>query len=119
MARVMLVDDALFMRATMKKVLTGAGHEVIGEAADGEEAVALYGKVSPDIVLMDITMPKMDGVAALNAIKSEHPEAVVVMCTALGQENMVKDALSAGAKDYLIKPVNPEKLLQTIARILG
>ena len=119
MAKIIVADDAMFMRATLKKTLTEAGHEVIGEAGNGAEAVALFEKVNPDLLLMDITMPEMDGLAALATIMGAHPEARIIMCTALGQENKVKEALAAGARDYVVKPFQGAKLLDAVTRALS
>jgi two-component system chemotaxis response regulator CheY len=107
------------MRATMKKTLTGAGHTVVGEAENGRVAVALYQSAAPDIVFMDITMPEMDGLEALKSIIQVDASARVIMCSALGHENKVREAIVAGARDYLVKPVTPDKLLETLSRILG
>lgn len=119
MARVMIVDDAMFMRVTLKNILTKEGHEVVAEAQNGEEAVARYAETKPDVVTMDITMPKMDGISAVKAIMAEHPEARIVMCTAMGQKNMVMEAIQAGAKDFIVKPFQPERVIEGIAKVVG
>lgn len=118
MTKVLIVDDALFMRVTLKNILTKAGYEVVGEAVNGVEAVRLYDKLKPDIVTMDITMPELDGIQAMKQIMAAHPEARIVMCTAMGQQGMVKDAILAGAKNFIVKPFQPERVLETI-RIVG
>ncbi len=118
MANILVVDDALFMRTTLKKVLTEAGFNVIGEAENGQVAVVRYQELSPDLVMMDITMPVMDGLAALKEIKKIAPQATVIMCTAIGQESSVMDAINSGAKDYIIKPFKPEKVIEAVKKAL-
>ncbi|MEZ5163964.1 MAG: response regulator [Fimbriimonadaceae bacterium] len=102
--RILITDDALFMRVTLKNILTQNGYEVVGEAQNGAEAVKLYGELKPDLVTMDITMPEMDGLEALKKIKESDPGATIVMCTAMGQKNMVVEAIQSGAKDFIVKP---------------
>jgi two-component system, chemotaxis family, chemotaxis protein CheY len=114
--RILITDDALFMRVTLKRILTDAGFEVVGEAANGAESVALYQNLKPDLVTMDITMPEMDGIEALKAIKSEDPSAVIVMCSAMGQQNLMVEALQAGAKEFIIKPFQADKVVEVIKR---
>lgn len=118
MARILIADDALFMRATLKKALTGAGHEVVFEAENGAVAVAQFQALAPELVMLDITMPEMDGIEALKQIMQANSNARVIMCSALGQENKVREAIGAGARDYIVKPFNPEKLLSAITRAL-
>lgn len=117
--KIMLVDDAAFMRMTIKNCLVKAGYEEIVEAPDGQVAVELYQKEKPDLVIMDITMPNMDGIQALQAIKSLDDGAKVVMCSAMGQESMVIDAIRLGAKDFIVKPFKPDRILQTVEKIIG
>lgn len=117
--KIMLVDDAAFMRMTIKNCLTKAGYQEIVEAADGQLAVETYQKEKPDLVIMDITMPNMDGIQALQAIKQLDPEAKVVMCSAMGQESMVIEAIRLGAKDFIVKPFKPDRILQTVEKIVG
>ena len=119
MAQVLIADDAMFMRALVKKVLVSGGHEVIGEAENGRRAVELYTSLKPDVVLMDITMPEFDGLQALEAIIQQDPQAQIIMCTALGQQDKVKSALMIGARDYVVKPFDAGKLLDAIARVLN
>ena len=119
MTSVLVVDDALFMRATLKKLLTEAGFEVVGEAENGELAVARYQELHPDVVMMDITMPKMDGLAALKEIMKVDPKAAVIMCTALGQESSVMSALDTGAKEYIIKPFKTDKVVAAVKKAAG
>lgn len=114
----MLVDDAAFMRMRCAKLLTENGYEV-DEAENGQEALEKYQKIKPDLVLMDITMPIMDGLTAVAEIKKVDPEAKIVMCSALGQQNTVMSAIKAGAKDFIVKPYQPEKILATIQRFIG
>lgn len=118
MPKILVVDDAAFMRMRVAKLLTENGYEVV-EAGDGQEGVNQYKAVKPDLVLMDITMPIMDGITAVQEIKSFDPGAVVVMCSALGQQTMVMNSVKAGAKDFIVKPYQPEKILETIQRFVG
>ena len=113
----MIVDDAQFMRMRVTKLLTEHGYEVI-EAEDGEEAVQTYRSAQPDVVLMDITMPRKDGLVALSEIRDFDPQARVIMLTALGQQAVVLGAMKAGAKDFLVKPYDPEKVIKSIQRVL-
>lgn len=117
--KIMVVDDAAFMREMLKDVLRTAGHEIAVEAANGEEAVNLYKRVKPDLVTMDITMPEMDGLEALRAIKEHDPKAKVIMCSAIGQKSLVISAIQAGAKDFVIKPFHKERLLETVRKVLA
>lgn len=117
--KIMIVDDAAFMRMTIKNCLSGAGYTELVEAADGMLAVEEYQKSNPDLVIMDITMPNMDGIQALSALKQLDPNAKVVMCSAMGQEAMVVDAIRLGALDFIVKPFKPERIVETISRILG
>ena len=119
MAKIMLVDDAAFMRMMIKKALTASGYDDFVEAQDGAEAVQKYGEEKPDMVIMDITMPNMDGLQALKKIKEADAGAKVVMCTAMGQEGMVVDAIKSGAKDFIVKPFNADRIVQTVNTILG
>ena len=119
MAKIMLVDDAAFMRMMIKNTLTQQGYTDIVEAQDGAEAVTKFAEENPDLVFMDITMPNMDGLQALKKIKENHPDAKIVMCTAMGQETMVLDAIKSGAKDFIVKPFNADRIVQTVNTILG
>lgn len=119
MAKIMLVDDAAFMRMMEKDTLVKNGYTDIIEAEDGAIAVDMYDKEKPDLVIMDITMPNMDGLEALKTIKGKDPSATVVMCSAMGQESMVIDAIKSGAKDFIVKPFKPDRLLKTVSNILG
>lgn len=115
--RILITDDALFMRVTLKKILTENGFEVVGEAQNGAEAVALYQSLKPDVVTMDITMPEMDGITALKEIKKVDAGANVIMCTAMGQKNMVVEAIQAGAKDFIVKPFQPDRVLEAVNKV--
>lgn len=119
MQKVMIVDDAAFMRESLRKLLTSNGLEVVGEAEDGSDAVEKYTALKPDLVTMDITMPVMDGITAIKKIMEIDPEANIVVVSAMGQEKMVRDAVYAGAKWFLVKPFNNEKVLETIQRFLS
>ena len=119
MPKIMLVDDAAFMRMMVKNALTKSGYDNIIEAQDGAEAVKKYDEENPDMVIMDITMPNMDGLQALKKIRENDPNAKIVMCTAMGQEGMVVDAIKSGAKDFIVKPFNAERIVQTVNTILG
>lgn len=119
MASVLIVDDAAFMRMMLKDILTKGGYEIAGEAGDGNEAVAKYAELKPDLVTLDITMPNKDGLQALKEIKGSDPNAVCVMCSAMGQQAMVIDAIQAGAKDFIVKPFQPERVLESIRKVIG
>ncbi len=118
MAKILVVDDAAFMRMRSKKMLEQSGHSVV-EAATGSQAVDMYKESKPDIVLMDITMPDMDGLSALKEIRKIDPNAKVAMVTAMGQQSIVMDALKAGAQDFVVKPFEPDRMLATIKKLLG
>jgi len=116
-ARILITDDALFMRVSLRNILMGAGFDVVGEAENGREAVDLYATLQPDIVTMDITMPEMDGLAALKAIRTEYPEAKIVMCTAMGQQALVKEAIQSGARDFIVKPFQPDRVIEAVKKL--
>ncbi len=117
--KIMLVDDASFMRMMIKDTLTKNGYTEIVEAPNGQAAVTSYPVERPDLVIMDITMPVMDGLEALKLIKEIDKDARVVMCSAMGQEAMVVDALKQGAKDFIVKPFKPDRIMKTVNGILG
>jgi two-component system, chemotaxis family, chemotaxis protein CheY len=119
MARVLVVDDAAFMRKVLTDALLAGGHEVVGEAGDGDAAIAAYRDVQPDLVTLDITMPGKDGLAALRELVELDPAARVVICSALGQESKVLDAIKAGAKDFVVKPFERERLLGAVEKALA
>ena len=119
MAKIMLVDDAAFMRMMIKNTLSKNGYTDIVEAQDGAEAVTKYDEEKPDMVFMDITMPNMDGLQALKKIKEGNPDARIVMCTAMGQQSMVVEAIKYGAKDFIVKPFNADRIVEAVNSILG
>ncbi len=117
-ARVLVVDDAAFMRMMIKDILQKGGYEVVGEAEDGKRAIEKYKELRPDLVTMDITMPDMDGITAVKEIRKIDPNAVIIMCSAMGQQAMVIDAIQAGAKDFVVKPFQPERVLEAIKKVI-
>jgi len=119
MAKILIVDDAAFMRMMIKDILEKNGYQVVGEANNGIKAVELYKKERPDIVTMDITMPDMDGIEAVKAIKAFDPAAKIIMCSAMGQQTMVMDAIKAGARDFIVKPFQPDRVLEAIRKVVG
>ncbi|GAA5417141.1 chemotaxis protein CheY [Paraliobacillus ryukyuensis] len=119
MARILVTDDAAFMRMQLKNIFTALGHEVVGEAENGKVAIDLYNDLKPDLVSMDITMPEMNGVEAVKAIKSNDPDATIVMCSAMGQQQMVLEAIQAGAKDFIVKPFDQERIQQALDKIFS
>lgn len=119
MAKILIVDDAAFMRMMVKDTLTKNNYTELYEAQDGQEAIKLYKEIKPDLVIMDITMPIMDGLDALKAIRAADPNANVVMCSAMGQEAMVIDAIKSGAKDFIVKPFKSDRIIKTVSSILG
>ncbi len=116
---VLIVDDAAFMRMMIKDILSKNGYDVVGEAQDGQEAVEKYKELQPDLVTMDITMPEMDGIAALKEIQGINGEAKVIMCSAMGQQAMVIDAIQAGAKDFIVKPFQADRVIEAISKVLS
>jgi len=116
---IMIVDDAAFMRASLKDVLTKNGYEVVAEAVNGLDAVEKYKTFKPDCVLLDITMPEMDGLTALGELLNVDPKAVVVMCSAVGQKNNVMEAIQIGAKDFIAKPFQPDRVIESVKKVLG
>jgi two-component system, chemotaxis family, chemotaxis protein CheY len=118
MAKIMIVDDSMMMRATLRKILEKAGHEVVSEAVNGQQAIDNYPKYQPDLVTMDITMPGLSGIEALKSILDTAPEANIVAVSALGQKHIIFDALENGAKNYVLKPITEDKLLPVINLVL-
>ncbi|WP_369417965.1 response regulator [Cohnella mopanensis] len=118
MAKIMVVDDAAFLRAMLKDILVKAGHEVISEAANGEEAIERYRKLRPDLVTMDITMPIMEGVEAVKEIRKMDPTANIVMCSAIGQRNLIIEAIQSGAKDFIVKPFHASRVVEAINKAI-
>lgn len=117
--RILIVDDAAFMRMMIKNIVVKNGYEVVGEAENGKQAVQMYAELKPDLVTMDITMPEMDGIEGVKAIRALDPNASIIMCSAMGQQAMVMEAIQAGAKDFIVKPFQQDRLLQAIERVLA
>ncbi|MCD4703904.1 MAG: response regulator [Methanosarcinaceae archaeon] len=118
MAKVMIVDDAAFMRMVIKDILSKNGHEVVGEAVDGLDAVQKYSELKPDVVFMDIVMPNMEGTEALTKIMGMDPNAKVIMCSSIGQQSVVTEAITAGAQDFIIKPFDATKVLEALNNVI-
>ena len=116
---ILIVDDAAFMRMMIKDILTKNGYNVAGEAENGKQAVDKYNEIKPDLVLMDITMPEMDGIQALKAIKGADPNATIIMCSAMGQQAMVIEAIQSGAKDFIVKPFQADRVLEALKKVIG
>ncbi|HET7753058.1 MAG TPA: response regulator [Anaeromyxobacteraceae bacterium] len=117
--RVLIVDDAVFMRNMIREILAGAGFDVVGEASNGVEAVERWRELRPDVTTMDIVMPFRSGIEATREIVGAEPGAVIVMCSALGQESLVMEAIEAGASDFIVKPFKPEEVLGVVRKVLG
>lgn len=117
MKRILIVDDAAFMRMMLKDILTKNDYEVVGEASNGKEGIKLYKELNPDLVTLDITMPEMDGITCLKNIKQIDSQANVIMCSAMGQQAMVIEAIQAGAKDFIVKPFQSDRVLESIGKI--
>ncbi|MBO5302616.1 MAG: response regulator [Lachnospiraceae bacterium] len=116
---ILICDDAAFMRMMIKDILTKNGYNIAGEAENGAKAVEKYNETKPDLVLMDITMPEMDGIQALKNIKAADPNACVIMCSAMGQQAMVIEAIQSGAKDFIVKPFQAERVLEAVKKVVG
>lgn len=120
MGTIMIVDDASFMRAVLKKIVLQSGHEVIAEAANGDDAITQFQQLKPDLVLMDIIMPPgpkaKDGIEALKQIVTADPSAKVIMCSSMGQQSLITEAIKSGAKDFVIKPFQPQKVIEAITK---
>lgn len=116
---ILVCDDAAFMRMMIKDILTKNGYNVVGEAENGLKAVEKYKEVAPDLVLMDITMPEMDGIQALKEIKKVDAAAKIIMCSAMGQQAMVIESIQAGAKDFIVKPFQAERVLEAVKKVVG
>jgi two-component system, chemotaxis family, chemotaxis protein CheY len=119
MARILVVDDAAFMRKMVGDALTRGGHEVVGEAGNGLEAVARYQELKPEVTTLDITMPEKDGISALREIIELDPSAKIIMCSALGQESKVLESIKLGAKDFVVKPFQADRVLEAIGKALA
>ena len=116
---ILICDDAAFMRMMIKDILTKNGYNVVGEAENGAKAIEKYNETKPDLVLMDITMPEMDGIQALKKIKESDPKAMVIMCSAMGQQAMVIESIQSGAKDFIVKPFQAERVLEAVKKVVG
>ena len=116
---VLICDDAAFMRVMIKDILTKNGYEVAGEAENGIRAVEKYAETKPDLVMMDITMPEMDGIQALKKIKEADPGATIIMCSAMGQQAMVIESIQSGAKDFIVKPFQADRVLEAVKKAIG
>ena len=116
---ILICDDAAFMRMMIKDILTKNGYNVVGEAENGAKGVEKYNELKPDLVLMDITMPEMDGIAALKAIKANDPGASVIMCSAMGQQAMVIESIQSGAKDFIVKPFQADRVIEAVKKVVG
>ncbi|MGI6649851.1 MAG: response regulator [Bacillota bacterium] len=119
MSRVLIVDDATFMRMMIKDILLKNGYEVVGEAENGLEAVEKYQELKPDIVTMDVTMPEMDGITAIKEIRKIDPNAKIIVCSAMGQQLMVMEAIQSGAKDFVVKPFQQDRVIQALQKALS
>lgn len=117
--RILIVDDAAFMRMMIRDILSKNGYEVVGEAQDGAQAIEKFKELNPDLVTMDITMPEMDGITALKEIRKLDTNAKVIMCSAMGQQAMVIDAIQAGAKDFIVKPFQADRVIEAIKKTLS
>lgn len=116
---ILICDDAAFMRMMIKDILTKYGYTVAGEAENGAKAVEKYTELKPDLVLMDITMPEMDGIQALKKIRELDPKASVIMCSAMGQQAMVIESIQSGAKDFIVKPFQADRVLEAVRKVVG
>ena len=116
---ILVCDDAAFMRMMIKDILSKNGYNVVGEAENGAKAVEKYNELKPDLVLMDITMPEMDGIEALKAIKASDAGALVIMCSAMGQQAMVIESIQSGAKDFIVKPFQADRVLEAVKKVVG
>lgn len=117
--RILIVDDAAFMRMMIKDIVSKNGYEVVGEAQNGVQALEMYAQFKPDIVTMDITMPEKDGISAVKDIMAMDSAAKVIMCSAMGQQSLVMDAIKAGARDFLVKPFKPDRVIQALDKVLS
>ncbi|RKX42798.1 MAG: two-component system response regulator [Thermotogae bacterium] len=113
----LIVDDAAFMRMLLKDIISKAGYEVVGEAANGVDAVEKYKELKPDVVTMDITMPEMNGIEAIKKIKEIDPNAKIIVCSAMGQQAMVVEAIQAGAKDFIVKPFQHSRVIEALQKV--
>ena len=116
---ILICDDAAFMRMMIKDILTKNAYNIAGEAENGAKAVEKYAELKPDLVLMDITMPEMDGIEALKKIKASDPGASVIMCSAMGQQAMVIESIQSGAKDFIVKPFQADRVIEAVQKVVG
>jgi len=116
---ILLVDDAAFMRMMLKDILTKAGYTIIGEAENGVQAIERFKELNPDLTILDITMPEMDGISAAKGIKAANPDAVIIMCSAMGQQSMVVESIQAGARDFIVKPFQVERVIEAVQKVIG
>lgn len=117
--RILVVDDAAFMRMMIKDILTKNGYEVAGEAENGARAIEKYKELAPDLVMMDITMPEVDGIQAVKEIKKVNSDSKIIMCSAMGQQAMVIESIQAGARDFIVKPFQAERVIEAVKKVLG
>ncbi len=117
--RILIVDDAAFMRMMIKDILTKNGYEVVGEAENGAVAITKYKDLTPDLVIMDITMPEVDGIQAVKEIKKVNGDSKIIMCSAMGQQAMVIESIQAGARDFIVKPFQAERVVEAVKKVLG
>lgn len=117
--KILIVDDAAFMRMMIKDILTKNGYEVIGEAENGARAIEKYRELNPDLVIMDITMPEIDGIQAVKEIKRVDGDSKIIMCSAMGQQAMVIESIQAGARDFIVKPFQAERVIEAVKKVLG
>ena len=116
---ILICDDAAFMRMMIKDILTKNGYTIVGEAENGQKAVEKYNETKPDLVMMDITMPEMDGIQALKKIKATDPNAAIIMCSAMGQQAMVIESIQSGAKDFIVKPFQADRVIEAVKKVIG
>ncbi|AHM56649.1 chemotaxis protein CheY [Peptoclostridium acidaminophilum DSM 3953] len=116
--RILLVDDAAFMRMMIKDILTKNGYDIVGEAENGLKAIEKFKELAPELVIMDITMPEMDGIQAVKEIKALDKDAKIIMCSAMGQQAMVIEAIQSGARDFIVKPFQADRILESVRKVL-
>lgn len=119
MATILIVDDAAFMRMMIKDILTKNGYQVVGEAENGAKAIEKFKELSPDLVIMDITMPEVDGIQAVKEIKKVKADSKIIMCSAMGQQAMVIESIQAGARDFIVKPFQAERVVEAVKKVVG
>ena len=117
--RILIVDDAAFMRMMIKDILTKNGYDVVGEAENGARAIEKYKELVPDLIIMDITMPEVDGIQAVKEIKKLNAECKIIMCSAMGQQAMVIESIQAGARDFIVKPFQAERVIEAVKKVIG